>query len=116
MSYMRIIGLFLIVVLLPISANAEFVGGKEPRSIYGSGTIKFGVDNPPDDTCVYYNRTFKFDGTTVQGKNILSILLAAKMAGKKINIWYKPSSNPGTSHSDGCTINDMATITEIGIN
>ncbi|WP_347331330.1 hypothetical protein [Marinimicrobium locisalis] len=101
---------------LSATASANYLGNREPRSIFGAGVIKFGVDNPPDDTCDYHNRTFKFDGTTERGKNILSILLAAKMAGKNVNIWYSPSSKPGTSASTGCTINDMAIINEIGIN
>ncbi len=93
----------------------SYVEGRQVRSVFGSGVIKFGVNNPPSDTCDYYNRTFKFDSRTENGRTILSILLAAKMAGKDVNIWYSPSPKPGTSSENGCSIADMATINEIGI-
>lgn len=116
MSGLIKVSLILWFALLSFESFAGYVGNQNPISIFGSGIIKFGVDNPPDDTCEYFNRTFKFDATTDNGRNILSFLLAAKMAGKSINIWYTPSSKPGTTSSDGCSISNMATVNEIGIN
>lgn len=101
--------------MISTSASAGYLDDKIPKNIFGSGTIKFGIDGAPSDSCDYHGRYFKFDATTAAGKNILSILLAAKMAGKGVNIWYTPSSTPGTNVTNGCSVNSLATVTEIGI-
>ena len=109
--------ILMLMALLFVSANtsADFLSGSTISKLYGAGTISFGVDNAPSaSTCNYYNRHFKFDATTESGKNMLSIILAAYMSGKKISIWYTASSAPGTDHDNGCA-NRMATMTLIGL-
>ena len=98
------------------SANAEYLGNQIPSKIFGSSTIKFGINTPPNDVCSYFTRHFIFDATTDKGKNMLAILLAAKMGNRSINIWYSPSTTPGKDHNSGCTLDTLATVHEIGIN
>jgi len=105
----------LLLLLLPAAAYAGYVADQVPNLIYGSTTIKFGVDNQPSDTCAHFLRQFYFDATTESGKNMLSIMLAAKMANKKIDIWYTPSTTPGTNETNGCTPNTLAVVLQIGI-
>lgn len=110
--------IILIASLLFIStANAAWLGGKTPLYIYGSKTISFGIakQNRHKDLCSFWRRQFTFNATTESGKNMLSILLAAKMANKKIDIWYSPSKKPGTNQKNGCTPKMMALVSNIGI-
>jgi hypothetical protein len=105
------------VLFLPIHANAAFLSGSTISLMFGSGNIKFSVDNAPaDSTCTYYNRHFTFDATTDSGKNMLLIILAAQTAGKKVTIWYSPSQAPGSNQHNGCTESTMATLTAVGFN
>ena len=98
------------------TVNAAWLGEKTPIYIYGSSIVSFGIANPPSkDLCSYWSRNFRFDATTEAGKNMLSILLAAKMANKKIDVWYTPSTAPGTNQANGCAHNTMAVLTNIGI-
>lgn len=99
------------------TANAAWLGGRTPVYIFGSSTINFGILNPPYEKglCSYYSRNFRFDATTEAGKNMLSILLAAKMANKKIDVWYTPSTAPGTNQTNGCAHSAMAVLNSIGI-
>ena len=111
--------MILIASLLFLStANAtSYLGGKTPLYIFGSKAIYFGIakENLPKDLCSYWGRNFTFDATTEVGKNMLSILLAAKMANKKIDIWYRASKAPGTNQANGCNHHSMAVLTMIGI-
>ena len=104
-----------IVIFLSTVSEAAYVGGQSISKLYGSSAIKFGISNPSSDTCSYYGRQFIFDATTDKGKNILSILLAAKMANKNINVWYTASSQPGTDEKSGCNGSTLATVADIGI-
>ena len=106
---------FVAIMALSSPGQAAYLAGQIPSMIFGASTVKFGVDSPPSDTCDYHQRQFRFDATTVEGRNILSILLAAKMAGKQINIWYNPSTNAGTDKDTGCTESHLAEVKEIGI-
>ncbi len=79
----------LFMLMLPFSSVfGGFTMGDTIVKIYGSSEIKFGLTNAPalSDVCTYYFRQFKFDATTPEGKNMLSILLAAHMANKPISV------------------------------
>jgi hypothetical protein len=103
------------ILAVPIQANAAFLSGSKISMMFGSGNIKFGVDNAPtESTCTYYNRHFTFDATTEPGKNMLLIILAAQTAGKKVTLWYTPSKAPGSNQQNGCTESTMATLTAVG--
>lgn len=113
---MKII-IFMANLLFISTVNTAYLGGKTPLYIYGSKGIGFGIakNNLPKDLCSYWGRQFTFDATTESGKNMLSILLAAKMANKKIDIWYRASKAPGTNQTNGCNGSSMAVLTMIGI-
>lgn len=107
--------LFLLLGIFSATANAGFIPNVEPKNIYGANSIQFGIDNPPEDTCSFHKRNFRFVATTDGGKNILSMLLATKLSGKKINIWYASAENPGTTELNGCTEVGLSNIYQIGI-
>lgn len=107
---------FAIILLIPATSFAGYVGNVLPSNMFGAKTIKFGVNNPPSDTCNYYNRHFAFDATTDEGKNILSILLAVMMSGRVVDVWYTASTAPGSNQNSGCKESTMAVVTSIGIN
>ena len=105
----------IICLFLSCTVNSAFLSNQEPLKIYGASTIRFGVDNPSVDLCSYFQRHFTFDATTEGGKNMLSILLSAKMANRKVSLWYTSSTAPNTIETNGCTISAMAILTSIGI-
>ncbi|WP_143247567.1 hypothetical protein [Agaribacterium haliotis] len=108
--------LFAVIILFTASnVYANYIGQKSVTAMYGSGIIFIGVEGAPSDTCHHYGFNFRFDARTPEGKNIFSMLLAAKMADKKINIWYSPSSQPGSDHSNGCSADAVAVLNSIGI-
>ncbi len=109
----------ILVVLIGIMSSqcyAGYLGSSSPSKLFGASNIKFSVDNEDtSNTCNYYGRSFAFDATTDAGKNMLSILLAATMSGKKIDIWFVDSKAPGTNHTNGCNGSTMAIVTSIGL-
>ncbi|MGD8908499.1 MAG: hypothetical protein PVI92_04060 [Chromatiales bacterium] len=114
-KYMFRIFLIIIALFLPIHVNAAFLSGSTISLMFGSDNIKFAVNNAPTgSTCTYYNRHFTFDATTDSGKNMLLIILAAHMSGKKVALWYKPSSAPGSNQNSGCNESSMAILTAVG--
>lgn len=106
---------FIILATFASVSFASYLGGSVPRKIYGSRVIKFGVDNADAaTTCSYFGRVYMFDATTDNGKNMLSILMAAHLSGKKVDVWYSDSESPGTTHENGCSTSNMAVVSEIG--
>ena len=112
MKKLIIIAIF---ILLPSVSHAAFSGHQTVKMVSGNGTVFFGVGSRPSDTCHYYGTDFKFDATTVSGKNMLMQLLLAKSKGLKVHIWYNGSSAPGKTHSNGCTESKLATVYKIGL-
>jgi hypothetical protein len=96
------------------AASAAYTGNQSVKKIFGSGSINFGVSAAPEDTCNYYGRHFTFDATTEAGKNMLSILLAAHLSKKEVDVWYTPSSVPSKTNEDGCTSSNMAVMFHVG--
>lgn len=88
-----------------------------PR-IYGGGWIKFGVTGGiPPYTCDFYGEQFVFDARTPEGKNMLSVLIAANLAGKKVDVWYLhgPDSGAYGLRDNQCDETKMAQVFRIGI-
>lgn len=103
-------------LLMSSASYAAYIGQVTPTRMFGSNVILFGItETPPADTCTYFRRQFKFDATTPGGKNMLSILMAAKLANQKVDIWYAASPTANTTETDGCTSATVATISSIGI-
>ena len=107
-----VMSLALIFVSLP--SNAGYIANQSISKFYSSSYIKFAINNPPSDTCVYFGRHFMFDATSKKGQNMLSILLAAKMANKNLNIWYVASTKKGTDENSGCNDDTLAKLTGVG--
>lgn len=97
------------------SSNLAYIAEVEPLDFYGAKAFQFGVVNPPADVCSDYGRHFIFDATTPEGKNMLSVVLAAKVTKTKINIWYTPSTTPGSDQNSGCNVATMAIVDGVGI-
>jgi len=69
------------------------------------------VSNPPSDTCRWYGEIFVFAINTDAGKAIYSNLLAGKAGGKKISVWYTPTTAAyGSNETSGCTDGNLATV------
>ena len=112
---MKYISVFILILTSSISAKADYASAKKITTFYGSSSIEFAVDSAPSTTCSSWGYHFRFDATTDAGKNMLSILLAAKMADKQVNLWFEPSSVPGTNQENGCSSSTMAIVNAIGI-
>ncbi|TRY33411.1 hypothetical protein [Aliiglaciecola sp. M165] len=116
MKYLKSKLLVLSLTLLSFSTFANYVGQVTPQKIYGAETIRFGVDEPPaGKVCDYFGRHYQFNATTEAGKNMLSILLAAEMSNRKVDIWFTASAAPDTNHENGCVPTTMAILTAIGL-
>lgn len=103
-------------LFMSTSSFAAYTSAKTPIKLYGADFFYFGIEeNAPSDTCDHHSRKFKLDVTENKGKNMLSLLLAAKLANKKIDIWYTASTTPGTNKDTGCTQSTMAEVFYIGI-
>lgn len=84
-------------------------------SIGTDGEVAFGTTVPLDGTCSFYSDQFHFDGKTDLGKQRLNTLIAAKVTGLKLRVWYTFSTTPGANQSTGCTYDTMAKISSIGL-
>lgn len=107
-----------LVILFSLSSNlavADYVGGSTISKLYGAKNMRFGVDNAStQNTCDYWGRQFIFDATSESGKNMFTIIIAANMAGKKVDIWFTPSLSPDTDQDSGCNGSTMAVVTSVG--
>lgn len=79
------------------------------------GITYVGFSAQPPGTCSYWGEYMKFDTTTDAGKNMLSVVIAAKVSKHSVNIWYAESSAPGSTNTDGCNTTTMATLTGVGL-
>ena len=106
----------LLMFLLSNTALAGFSGGYVKR-VYtsSSGWTYVGLTTQPPDTCSSWGEHFKFDSSTASGKNMLSTLLAAKIAKHGIHVWYTSSTAPGTDQYSGCSHNTISNLTSVGL-
>ena len=79
------------------------------------GLTFVGTNTQPEYTCKLNQEYFKLDHTTPDGKGFLATLLAAKMGGKTVQIWYSASSAPGTISTNGCTITTISELVGVAI-
>ena len=56
-----------------------------------------GVASPPATTCDSWGEQFRFDHTTIDGKVLLTQMLTAQTANRAVDLWFFPSSAPGTT-------------------
>lgn len=104
-------------VLFGFSANASEYGiGLVDRVYTGTDNMTlFGLKTQQPNTCVFWSEHFIFDSSTSSGKNMLSIILAAKMANKSVHVWYEPSSAPGTNQTNGCDRTTLSVLNSVGV-
>ena len=106
-------------ILLCAAAQTSLAG-------YGEGTIDryyvdsngwvyFGLTGTLPGTCSYFIEQFRFDGSTAAGKNLLGVIVGAKLTERNVTLWYTDSSAPGTNHTNGCHAGTMAILTAAGI-
>jgi hypothetical protein len=85
--------LFLIPFLYCTNANADFTGTVKQVVCHVqeiSSVCHVSVNgSPTQPACVAQDWKYSFDGTTDEGKNILSILLAAQMSKQAVTIGGK---------------------------
>jgi hypothetical protein len=116
LSTLLVTSLALFLVASPAVAADGWAGGLTVADVRTSDyTVEtyFGTTSQPRDTCSYFGYYFRFDATTVQGKNMYATLLAAKLSGKPVAVWYHNSSAPGTTETTDCT--DVALAAVYGI-
>jgi|SRR5712671_2705196 len=96
---------------------ANWVGGVElgDINVAPDGYVAVGLSTQPPGTCTNWSWYFRFDASTPGGKNMLATLMAAKVAGKTVNIWYSDSSSPGTNQTNGCNGSTMSVLQGISI-
>ncbi|OGR02438.1 MAG: hypothetical protein A2511_10060 [Deltaproteobacteria bacterium RIFOXYD12_FULL_50_9] len=81
------------------------------------GVTLVGTTTQPANTCSNEGEYFKFDHTTPSGKDLLSLLLAAKASdGVVLSVWYTVSPAPGTTETTGCDISTISVLNGVGIN
>jgi hypothetical protein len=47
---------------------------------------------------------------------MLRAILAAKVSGQQMNIWYNNATYPGTNETNGCSPGNLASVTGVSIN
>ncbi len=104
-----------LLVFTGISYAGYGVGEIKRFFVTTDGWVYFGLVNQLPNTCNYYGEHFKFDTSTVGGKNLLSVVMSAKLANRPVAVWYTESPSPGTNHTNGCTGNELSTLSNLGI-
>lgn len=115
---MKRISAFLSLFFLIPKAMAGYVEGQDLNRVYvaSDGFAYFGTATQPAATCYYFGEYFRFDIRNDTGKGMLSVLLAAKTAQKKVVIWYNDSTASGSNQTNGCWTNTLSVVTGIGVN
>ena len=113
---MLILAMFL--VTLASSAYAvNYAGDLDIRRVRVVGDIvAFGTAQQPTQTCNYFGYYFQFDVSTFGGEKMFSIISQAKVLGKKLEVWYSPSTAPGTNYTNGCTEPAIAIVRGVAFN
>jgi len=108
----------LLIIATSASATQQFATsipiGRIFMSPNGTAVVYFGVPStytPPSSTCSYAAIQFQFDTSTAQGKSMYAILLAAKTAGKTIDVWYEPSTD---TQQNACGLSTVSVVDAIG--
>jgi hypothetical protein len=102
-----------------LTSNSAFAGygiaTVDELHVDAEGYVEFGTTVTLPGTCNWFIDTFRFNGTSAAGKNMLAMLMTAKVAGIPLTIWYNDSTTPGTNQGNGCTQATMAVPTALGI-
>lgn len=108
--------LIMVLVFIPGVSFAVFGEGEVKRFyVTSTGEAYVGLVKQLPSTCKYFDEYFKFDATTPGGKNMLGVLMSAKLANKYIHVWYSDSTAVGTDQTSGCSPSTMSILNSIGI-
>jgi hypothetical protein len=115
----RLWPLAILVLVLTAGASAEehvSLVTIKTMTFLGSGgtTVAFGVAPVAPHTCSFWGVQFRLDITTIQGRNMYALLLAAKTMGTQIDVWYEDSPTPGTNETNGCTPANLSSVDDLG--
>ena len=104
-------------LLSAAQAHAGWIGGVDiaDTNVGADGTAFLGLTTPPPNSCNFWAWHFRFDATTSGGKSLLALVLTAKTANKKVNVWYTDSTAPGTNQTNGCNGNSIGVLTGLSI-
>lgn len=114
----RIVLILLLLLVAQQAFAGGYAGGLDVRRVYVDhlGKVHFGTSSQPANTCSNWGEYWIFDSNTKGGKQMLSVLLSAKLTYRKIDVWYEISSMPGTNQYTGCSDDAMARAVMISIN
>ncbi len=107
-----ILAVLMMGTLFATNANADY---KEQVSLeivapFASGSVLVSINNPPTGTCEYWSYSLIFDASTSGGDKIYKTLMTALAMKKSVDIWFDPTSAPGTNQHNGCTQDAMAIL------
>lgn len=116
MKTIKIFSVCLSVGLSSLAYAENYAGDLSVGRVHLDNEICYlGITGSIDGVCSSYDRHLKFSVSSNQGKLMYSLIVGAKLAGKKIDIWYTPSSTPGTNESTGCGPSTMAVLTQVSL-
>ena len=108
-----------LLVLVLIANKSAHAGWAQAHIIklvaISDGLVWVQTDAMPSDTCSYWGFNYVMNTNSAAGKQMFSLLLSAKITGNFVELWYDPSSVPGSDHYSGCVPFTMAGITQVGL-
>lgn len=104
----KIISIILI-GLFSLASKADYVGNLSIKSVMTSGNgSEIAFTSMPAGTCSYYSSTVRFDSSTPAGKTLLTTLLTAHIAERKVDIWFNRTT-PNKAGQD-CSYQELSVL------
>jgi hypothetical protein len=108
---------FVFVMLSNVAVGAEYAGDLDILRVRVVGdTVTFGTAQQPTNTCSFFGYYFQFDASTSGGERMFSVISQAKAMGKKLEVWYDPSTVPGAYQYNGCQGGAIAVVRGVAFN
>ena len=109
------------IMLVSLGAYGDWAGNRKIEKIYsfdnGSIGIQFtSIGNMK--VCRSWGLHLKFDGATDAGKNMLSLLLSAKISDRFVDVGYTSNTDPsivGKDETEGCDSNNLSVLKQVTI-
>jgi len=107
----------LLIVASQQTAAQEWAGSVMVNRVrLNGGTAFVGTTPQPANTCSNWGEHLTFDATTVQGKNWLAVFMTAKVSNRSVDVWYAPSSAPGTTQATSCNGAAISALQGVSLN
>lgn len=108
---------FVLVMASSVAVGTEYVGDLDILRVRVVGdTVTFGTAQQPHNTCSFFGYYFQFNASTSSGERMFSVISQAKAMGKKLEVWYDPSTAPGTYQYNGCQGGAIAIVRGVAFN